>query len=525
MRKKWSRLVSAFLALFYCAALTPAAVAADTSVRPIVLNTVARERSDGRYDVTYTASLTMGEQFAKIVALNKNDESTLKELRFVCTLTDDLVKQLDSVKETDFTFSGPGSSNFSFEEVKKDGTGSIQITYKLDENEINSWGTKPVEDVKEHMDKLMTMTAAKIVTAEQLENAKNTDRKILTNAKVDIKAKKGGDIPFYGESTILAAEAQNVLMTIVPYHSGGSNKYPVYVEEEKHGSVDTNYKQAENGIKVTVTPAPDKGYRVGDVIVTDKDGNRLKVTDNGDGTYSFIMPKSAVYVEAIFVKDFADPANTGVADILNTDDHIVYMVGYNNGNFGPQDDVTRCQVAMIFYRLLKNQNAAVTASFKDVPEHIWYERAVNTLASLGIVNGVGNDKFEPERAITRAEFSAIAVRFAKSLAESDMKFSDVPESFWAYDYINTAAAFGWVDGIGNNRFAPNDKISRAQVAAIVNRMTGRMADQTAVDRGEGRQFPDVSKNYWAWYDISEATTAHDYTKSNGLEHWKNVTSR
>lgn len=303
---------------------------------------------------------------------------------------------------------------------------------------------------------------------------------------------------------------------------GGTSdtRYPVNTTENGSGTISSSHDKAAEGTRVTITVKPDEGYRLGSLTVTDKNGKKIAVTAKGDGIYTFIMPDSKVEVKANFVLAIATPEETGVADWLNTTDHTAYMVGYDSGIFGPDDNVTRGQVAQMFYRLLKNQNVTITATFQDVPADAWYAEAVHTLASIGIVAGVGNGRFEPDRAITRAEFSAIAVRFAKEAAEHPVSFQDVPESYWAYEYISTAAAYGWVTGVGNDLFAPYDNITRAQAAVIVNRMTGRLADQVAIDAGEGTRFPDVAKTHWAWYDIIEATTTHDYTKSNSTETWK-----
>ena len=222
-----------------------------------------------------------------------------------------------------------------------------------------------------------------------------------------------------------------------------------------------------------------------------------------------VMEKVSVNLKGN-VPAYADPAVTGVDKWLNTADHKAFMKGDTNGNFRPNDSITRAEVATIFYRLLKNQNVEITTAFVDVANTAWYAAAVNTLASMGIVNGVGDNKFEPERNITRAEFATICSRFAEK-ATGGMTFVDVPVSHWAYDAITTAAAYGWVNGVGNGMFEPDRSISRAEAATIVNRMLGRMADQSAVDAGAATQFPDVTKAHWAWYNIGEATTDHDYT--------------
>ena len=214
------------------------------------------------------------------------------------------------------------------------------------------------------------------------------------------------------------------------------------------------------------------------------------------------------------------PAQTGVADHLITGEHIVFMVGDDKGDFRPDAPVTRAEVAVMFYALLKNKDVPITVSFDDVTPGIWYDKAIHTLASLGMVTGVGDNKYEPNRPITRAEFATIGAKFAKQ-SQSGFAFSDVPQTHWAYHYVSTAAAYGWIVGVGNNLFAPNQNIKRAEAATIVNHMLGRLADKDKIDAGFARKFPDVFKSHWGWYEIAEATTAHDFkiNKAYTQETW------
>lgn len=248
-------------------------------------------------------------------------------------------------------------------------------------------------------------------------------------------------------------------------------------------------------------------FTYGRVEITSVDGY-IPGTDFEKVIVPAVMDKATIAVNT--APAVSDPSVTGVGKLLNTADHMAFMKGDTNGNFRPNDSITRAEVATIFYRLLKDQNVEITTAFADVADNAWYAAAVNTLASMGIVNGVGDNKFEPERNITRAEFATICSRFAEK-ATGGMTFVDVPVSHWAYDAITTAAAYGWVNGVGNGMFEPNRSISRAEAATIVNRMLGRMADQSAVDAGAATQFPDVTNAHWAWYNIGEATTDHDYT--------------
>ena len=245
--------------------------------------------------------------------------------------------------------------------------------------------------------------------------------------------------------------------------------------------------------------AASNGYVLSDLTVKDVSGNDIPVSKQSDGVYAFTMPESSVSVRAMMV---ADPDMTGISKQLNTDQDIAYMQGMADGRFYPASSVTRGQVAQIFYRLLKEQKVSSKSTFTDVPDTLWCAEAVNALASLGIVEGVGNGKFAPNQSITRAEFVTICARFTQVSASGET-FTDVPASHWAFDAISTAASFGWVNGVGNGQFAPNQHITRAQAAVLLNRLLGRcMAGQSYEN---ARQYPDVPQTHWAWKNICEAS--------------------
>ena len=143
------------------------------------------------------------------------------------------------------------------------------------------------------------------------------------------------------------------------------------------------------------------------------------------------------------------------------------------------------------------------------------------LASLGMGEGVGGGKCAPERTITRAEFTVIAMRFARLPEGGENPFSDVTSSDWFYDQVVGAVQYGWITGYTDGTFRPEATITRAEVTAITNRLLDRAADEDYVDdhAGELRQFPDVSASCWAYHDIVEATNAHSYRVYDGEEHW------
>lgn len=261
---------------------------------------------------------------------------------------------------------------------------------------------------------------------------------------------------------------------------------------------------------------PVNGYRISDVIV---DGKSVGAVS----TYTFDSVKANHTIEVKFTKlnsIVADPEVTGVAGWLQTKEHNGYMGGYGNGLFGPNDNMTRAQAAQMFYNLLLNKDVDITVNFTDVPADAWYGKAVHTLASLGIIAGIGNNQFAPNRTITRAEFAVIAMRFANLSADVTNPFSDVSENDWFYTAVTSAVSYGWIGGYSDGTFRPYATITRAEVATIVNRMLARTADRNFVDSSAVTQFVDVPSNYWAYYNIMEATNAHTHTIDNdGVESW------
>lgn len=218
----------------------------------------------------------------------------------------------------------------------------------------------------------------------------------------------------------------------------------------------------------------------------------------------------------------ADPDDTGVSDLLDTENHNQYLFGYPEGTFGPDQNMTRAEVAQMFYNLLVDKNVAITASFEDVPADAWYAKSVNTLASMGIISGVGENRFEPERSITRAEFTSMAMKFTKGALDGTNVFSDVRSGDWFYEAVVGSIQYGWIEGYEDGTFRPENRITRVEVTSIVNKMLGRFADREFVagHADELNAFSDVTSTHWGYYHIVEATNSHTYTKpSTNVETW------
>ena len=210
---------------------------------------------------------------------------------------------------------------------------------------------------------------------------------------------------------------------------------------------------------------------------------------------------------------------------LNTTDHFAYIVGYGNGEVRPQNNITRAEVATIFFRLLtddvRDENLTKTNRYSDVASTSWYNTAVSTLSSMGIITGYPDGTFRPNAAITRAEFAAIAARFDNDGDKTAAKFSDIA-NHWAKDEISIAYNNGWINGYPDGTFGPQRDITRAETMTLVNRVLNRQPE-TADDL-----LPDMvtwtdnaDKNAWYYLAVQEATNSHYYEfKTNSqYEKW------
>ena len=208
---------------------------------------------------------------------------------------------------------------------------------------------------------------------------------------------------------------------------------------------------------------------------------------------------------------------------LNRTDHFIFLVGYTDGTFGPERDMTRAEVTTMFARLLTEQIEAdktYSNTFSDVPKGCWAANYIGHMQQFGIITGYSDGSFRPDAPVTRAEFAAIASRFEK-LTEGSKSFTDVPDTYWAARYIDFAATRGWVAGYSDGTFKPEDPITRGEVAAATCRLLERSADQSYIRSHlkELRTFADMTESHWAYWYAMEAANGHDYTKSGGSENW------
>ena len=214
---------------------------------------------------------------------------------------------------------------------------------------------------------------------------------------------------------------------------------------------------------------------------------------------------------------------------LNTEDHYAYIVGYPDGNVKPEGNITRAEVATIFFRLLTDESRdefwSQTNPYSDVSEDDWYNNAVSTLTNAGIIDGYEDGTFKPNGNITRAEFATIAVRFFEATYEGENLFPDI-DGHWAQDYINEAANAGIVDGYPDGTFGPQKLITRAEAMTMVNRTIDRHPHEDHLLE-DMIVWPDNPETAWYYEQVQEATNSHEYTmntddEQNPYEIWTNL---
>lgn len=265
-------------------------------------------------------------------------------------------------------------------------------------------------------------------------------------------------------------------------------------------------------------------------------------TENLGDVDKYEMDESLIdgaVLKAVFVKDNDGGSGGGgshrpnnkpdeTPEALNGDNHFDYVVGYSDGLVHPERNITRAEVASIFFRLLKDdvrsENLTDQNTFTDVSADAWYNVAVSTMSDMDIVFGRTDYQFDPDAYITRAEFAAIAARFDSDSYSGDDLFTDI-EGHWAADQINRAAEKGWITGYPDGTFGPNRYITRAEAVTMINRVLNRMPKDKDALHEDMKVFVDnADTNAWYYLAIQEATNSHEYKKDKDgvYETWTDV---
>lgn len=286
---------------------------------------------------------------------------------------------------------------------------------------------------------------------------------------------------FYAAGASYKVSATATLNASWSYISSGSSSYdPTYSvstpSKTENGSVTVSPKSASKGDTVTITVKPDSGYVLETLTVTDKNGDELKLTDKGNGKYTFTMPGSKVEVKATFMEDnsvlnfFYDVPNGAYfyeAVKWAVDKGITN--GLSDTMFGPYESCTRAQIVTFLWRATGSPEPKTASSFTDVPANAYYAKAVAWAVENGITNGMTATMFAPNATCTRGQSVTFLYRALKGTASGSTNFTDVKSDAFYTDAINWAVANNVTNGTSNTTFSPNADCTRAEIVTFLYR--------------------------------------------------------
>lgn len=467
-----------------------------------ISDTVSGTTGTISYDnLTYSLKITVGP----------NGKVTDVEVKNFAVVSSFAAENAVEFKEEDhITF-----NNTYFEE--KDPNECTIDFSKFVKKELTTTGSKTVDEATFIVDVAGSYDGEAIANAlTPTEMQATTDEDVLnTTLTASIKNIVGGNVyeePFTGSVTVSK-----------PGH------YTFTLTERKGTQSGVTYDEAHYQVFVNI-------MRVGDNLVihdattylNNEQVELIKLENDVPVTAGYIVFKNTIdtgkddyypiIIPTIINKD------TGM---LNKTDHFAYVIGYPDGTVHPNGQITRAEVATIFFRLLRDEvrDGAFTTSntYSDVAYGKWYNNPISTMSALGIITGYPDGTFKPNKPITRAEFAAIAARFDETQSGKSATFSDVI-GHWAAKEIGIAYYNDWIKGYPDGTFKPDQNITRAEAMTLINRVLERKPESPAdllTNMNKWTDNLDTSK--WYYLDVQEATNSHGYTrKTFNYELWRQM---
>ena len=325
--------------------------------------------------------------------------------------------------------------------------------------------------------------AADGATVEVLKNENLTATVSGSSRTIKVQNSTGNEITvtLNGQSMTIANGSTQDYTYTRPTGGGGGSSVTTYAistpSKVGNGTIKVSPTRASKGTTVTITVTPDEGYELAKLTVTDKDGDTVKLTDKGNGKYTFTMPASAVEVEVSFQEIVVEPDNP-FTDVYESDyyyDAVLWAVenGVTNGTsattFGPNMAVSRAQMVTFLWRAHGAPKATGTNPFTDVSTSDYYYDAVLWAVANGVTNGTSATTFSPDTAVTRSQAVTFQWRAAGSPVVSGSSFGDVATDAYYVNAVTWAVANGITNGTGGNTFSPDVVVSRAQAVTFLYR--------------------------------------------------------
>ena len=387
------------------------------------------------------------------------------------------------------------------------GAGKQDITVNFENCTVNNTGKslKPVLNINDsNMGKfkyILNISGNTTVTGVAVDKA-TCSRLFGFSGKAGNNT--GRTIVNFGNTTVWAG---GKMVDAKAYHNEGVTVDGVTYDNGGSGANDILYAE---------------GYKDNEVQTTATDW-----AEQEDGSYTRTVTRKCNYCgyeEETTEIDWNVSKSIIAAACLNTKDHYSYLIGYSDGTVRPNGRITRAEVATIFFRLLtddaRQRNWSSENNFSDVSADKWYNNAVSTLCHMGVLGGYSDGTFRPNAPITRAEFAKIAVSFSQANGSAVYSyFTDVKTTDWFAPYVTAAKDSGLIEGYSDGSFKPENRITRAEACAIVNRVLGRKPSKSHMKISGRIDWPDCTTADWFYEAIMEATNSHTYQMGKRVETW------
>ncbi len=263
----------------------------------------------------------------------------------------------------------------------------------------------------------------------------------------------------------------------------------ITINDTEHGEISVTPEDAEEGDSVVITATPGEGYVLESLTVTDSEGNELEMTENEDGTWTFTMPDSEVTIETVFREKpedyFADITGTWAADDINQLADLGVVTGNPDGTFRPDSQITRAEIVAILVRLY-DLDSETMVTFEDTQNH-WASGYISIAASLGYVNGFDTAHFGPNEALTREQLAVMVTRIAglQPSGGTALSFADSSAiSGWAMDGVRAAFENGLISGYPDGTFRPDAEITRAEACHLIVNLINLQSDDEQASDGQ-----------------------------------------
>ena len=388
------------------------------------------------------------------------------------------------------------------------GAGKQDITVNFENCTVNNTGKslKPVLNINDsNMGKFKyILNISGNTTVTGVDADKDTCSRLFGFGGKAASNNKGKTVVNFGDTTVWE---DGKMVDAKAYHTDGVKVDGVTYDNGGSGANDILYAE---------------GYKDNEVQTTATDW-----AEQEDGSYTRTVTRKCNYCdykEETTEIDWNVSKSIIAAACLNTKDHYSYLIGYSDGTVRPNGRITRAEVATIFFRLLtddaRQRNWSSENNFSDVSADKWYNNAVSTLCHMGVLGGYSDGTFRPNAPITRAEFAKIAVSFAQTNGSAVYSyFTDVKTTDWFAPYVTAAKDSSLIEGYSDGSFKPENRITRAEACAIVNRVLGRKPSKSHMKISGRIDWPDCTTADWFYEAIMEATNSHTYQMGKRVETW------